>query len=76
MLTLTDFAPAAALGVRTSMTAGAAFRLDVIGEYAQRAAEGTFSIPVACTYPLDEWREAMELSLSGRARGKLVLLVP
>ncbi len=76
VLTLSDFAPAAALGVRTSITAGAALRLDVIGEYAQRAADGTFSIPVARTYPLDDWREAMELSLSGRARGKLVLLVP
>lgn len=50
--------------------------LDVISEYAQRVAEGTFSIPVARTYPLDEWREAMVLSLSGGARGKLVLLVP
>jgi hypothetical protein len=30
-------------------------------------------VPVA-TFPLDDWRTAMEVSLSGQARGKLLLL--
>ena len=31
-------------------------------------------MPVARTLPLEEWRPAMELLASGRARGKLLLL--
>jgi hypothetical protein len=31
-------------------------------------------MPIAGTFPLEEWRAAMEISLSGRARGKLLLL--
>jgi NADPH:quinone reductase-like Zn-dependent oxidoreductase len=75
VLTISDFESADALGVRTSFSEGAALRYDVLGEYAQRAADGMFSIPVARTYRLDEWREALEVSRSGSARGKLVLLL-
>jgi NADPH:quinone reductase-like Zn-dependent oxidoreductase len=42
--------------------------------YASLAADGAFSIPIARTYPLHEWRAAVELSMSGHPRGKLVLL--
>ena len=38
------------------------------------AAQGRFTVPVARTFPLDQWRTAMELSISGRAGGKLLLL--
>jgi hypothetical protein len=31
-------------------------------------------IPIARTFPLEQWREAMEISLRGRASGKLLLL--
>jgi NADPH:quinone reductase-like Zn-dependent oxidoreductase len=74
VLTISDFESAAVLGVRTSFGENAELRYDVLGEYAQRAAERTFSIPVARTYRLEEWREALDVSRSGRARGKLVLL--
>jgi NADPH:quinone reductase-like Zn-dependent oxidoreductase len=74
VLTISDFESAAALGVRTSFSENAALRHDVLGDYAQRAAKGTFSIPVARTYRLDQWREALDRSRSGRAGGKLVLL--
>jgi hypothetical protein len=40
---------------------------------AQLAAAGKFTIPIARTFPLDRWREAMEISLSGKASGKLLL---
>lgn len=31
-------------------------------------------VPIAGTLPLDDWRTAVEISLSGQARGKLLLL--
>ena len=75
VLTISDFGSAAALGVRTSFGENAELRYDVLGEYAERATAGTFSIPVARTYRFDEWRDAVELSRSGHAHGKLVLLI-
>ncbi len=63
---------------------GARVNLDVIRDpepferllprWAALAAQGAFRVPVARTYPLESWREAMERSTSGRAGGKLVLL--
>jgi hypothetical protein len=50
-------------------------RCDVLGQYAQFAAECRFSIPVARTFALEDWREALDLSLNKRAHGKLVLLL-
>ena len=74
VLTLSDFAAADELGVRAS-SGTAASRNDVLGEYAQLASEGRFSVPVARTFPLEDWRTAAELSQSGQARGKLVLQI-
>ncbi|UIJ59527.1 zinc-binding dehydrogenase [Amycolatopsis acidiphila] len=48
---------------------------DVLGEYAQLAAEGRFSVPVARTFPLEDWQTAAAPSQSGQARGKLVLRI-
>jgi NADPH:quinone reductase-like Zn-dependent oxidoreductase len=48
-------------------------RYDVLGHFAQLAAEGRFTIPVARTFSLEDWREALEISLSGRAHGNLLL---
>lgn len=33
-----------------------------------------FHGPIARTFPLEQWREAMEISMSGKASGKLLLL--
>jgi NADPH:quinone reductase-like Zn-dependent oxidoreductase len=76
VLTIVDFDAAAGLGVRTTFSEGEERRLhhDALGEYAQRAADGTFSVPVARTFPLGDWRTALGISESGQARGKLVLL--
>ena len=38
---------------------------------AQLAAEGRFTIPIAGTFALEDWREALDLSNNQRARGKL-----
>jgi len=62
------------LGVRGNYDAGLPLRYEAFGEMAEEAAAGRFVIPIARTFPLEEWREAMEISVSGRARGKLVLV--
>jgi len=80
VLTCVDFAGAAAVGARNGFGEtpggpdGGALRWDAFGEFARAAAEGRFSVPIARTFALEDWREALEISLSGRAHGKLVLL--
>lgn len=54
--------------------AESALRYDVLEEFARYAAEGRFTIPVARTFPLTAWRDALAVSLTGQARGKLILL--
>ena len=49
-------------------------RYDVLGEFATLAGEGRFSIPIARSFRLEEWRQALDLLLTGNARGKLLLL--
>ena len=87
VLTITDFAAAAELGVRDSFgedtPSGSpparyddlTMRYDVLGDFAALAAQGRFTVPVARTFALEEWRTALEISQSGHARGKLVLLL-
>ena len=77
VLTIADFAAAAELGVRDSFHEEHREPYDrpaVFAEFAQLAAAGKFAVPVAATFPLEDWRAAMEVSLSGQARGKLLLL--
>lgn len=77
VLTIGDFAAAAELGVRDSFHEEHLEPYDrpaVFAEFAQLAADGKFTVPIAATFPLEEWRAAMEISLGGQARGKLLLL--
>ena len=80
VLTCVDFEGAAQLGVRTGAgepgtgPGGATLRYDVLGDFARLAAEGRFTIPIARAFALEDWREALDISLSGRAHGKLMLL--
>ena len=62
------------LGVRGNHDEGLPLRYEAFGEMAQAAADGKYSIPIARTFPLEQWREAMEISTSGKASGKLLLL--
>ena len=78
VMTIADHDGAAKTGVRAgaeNIKAEGGFRLrwDVLGDYGRLAAEGRFFVPVARTFKLEDWREALDLSLAGRARGKLVL---
>ena len=73
IVTVSNHGPSAeALGVRNSFEGGLSYA--VLGDFARLAAQGRFEIPVARTFPLEDWREALDLSLSGQAHGKLVLL--
>jgi NADPH:quinone reductase-like Zn-dependent oxidoreductase len=74
VLTITDFAAAAELGARDSFHEDWPPRHNVLGEFAQLAGDGQFTIPIARTFPLEDWRTALDISQSGHARGKLVLL--
>jgi NADPH:quinone reductase-like Zn-dependent oxidoreductase len=49
-------------------------RYDVLKEFADLAAEGRFSIPIAHTFALGEWKTALPVSEGKQARGKLMLL--
>ncbi len=73
VLTISNHGPAAEeLGVRNSFASG--LRYDVLGDFAKLAGEGRFTVPIARTFLLEEWREALDLSLSVHAHGKLVIL--
>jgi NADPH:quinone reductase-like Zn-dependent oxidoreductase len=80
VVTMSDGKSAVRLGVRTSfdLLREAARNPppahDALGEFVERAAEGTFTVPVARTFALEEWRAALDISLRQRAHGKLVLL--
>jgi NADPH:quinone reductase-like Zn-dependent oxidoreductase len=77
VLTISDFEAAQELGVRDSFHEDPATRSERFGpfpEFARLAADGKFTVPIAQTFSLADWRAALEISLSGRARGKLVLL--
>jgi NADPH:quinone reductase-like Zn-dependent oxidoreductase len=81
VMTCADLMHAGEHGVRNGMGEtpsgpnGTLLRYDVLGQFARLAAEGRFSVPVARTFALKDWREAMDISLTGRARGKLVLVM-
>jgi NADPH:quinone reductase-like Zn-dependent oxidoreductase len=79
VLTISDFAAAAQLGARDTFHEDPAAwteteRFGFFPEFAQLAAKGKFAIPIAGTFPLEDWRRALEVSLGGHAHGKLVLL--
>jgi NADPH:quinone reductase-like Zn-dependent oxidoreductase len=79
VITVADADGAAKTGVRTGADqikseGGFRLRWEALGPYGKLAAEGHFYIPVAQTFALEDWREALDISLAGQARGKLVLL--
>ncbi|NUP53459.1 MAG: NADP-dependent oxidoreductase [Catenulispora sp.] len=79
VLTCSDLAAAPGLGVRDTFhedpgTFTDAERYGSFAEFAQLAADGRFAVPVSGTFGLDQWRTALEISLTGHARGKLVLV--
>ena len=75
VMTISDFAAAKTLGVRSNLEEpGMRIRYDALKEFADLAAQGRFSIPIARAFALDEWKTALSVSESQKARGKLILL--
>ena len=73
VLTVSNHGPVAeSLGVHDSFESG--LRHDALARFARLAGEGRFTVPVARTFPLEDWRDALDLSLGGHAHGKLILL--
>ena len=74
IVTVSNHGPAAdALGVRNSFEGALGY--GALGEFAKLAADGRFTVPVARTFPLAAWRAALDLSLTGHAHGKLMLML-
>ena len=77
VLTISDIEAAGELGVRDTFHEAPALlghRFEAFPEFAALAADGRFTVPIARTFPLEDWRAALEISLTGHARGKLLLL--
>ncbi len=78
VVTISNHEEARNLGARVNidelMAAGGFPSSDFLAEYAALAAAGQFTVPVAKEFPLDQWRAAAELSLSGAPHGKVVLV--
>jgi NADPH:quinone reductase-like Zn-dependent oxidoreductase len=76
VMTISNHAEARSLGARVNLDerGGAVPAATFLPQYATLAAKGKFRIPIARTYPLSEWRDAVALSQSGHPHGKVVLL--
>jgi NADPH:quinone reductase-like Zn-dependent oxidoreductase len=76
VMTISDFKAAQDLGVRDGYHEDDSGhdRYEAFPEFAHLAADGKFMVPVARTFPLEDWRTAAETSLSGHPHGKLLLL--
>jgi NADPH:quinone reductase-like Zn-dependent oxidoreductase len=76
VMTISNHNEARSLGARVNLDhlAAAAPAASFLPKYALLSASGEFRIPIASTYPLTEWRDAVRLSMSGHPHGKVVLL--
>lgn len=74
VITISDFVAAKELGVRINIEEGTTMRYDVLGDFARLAADGKFTVPIARSCSLEDWRAAVDVSQSQKAHGKLILL--
>jgi NADPH:quinone reductase-like Zn-dependent oxidoreductase len=76
VMTISNHDEARRLGARVNLDhiAGLAPAATFLPQYAALAAAGAFHLPIARTYSLGEWRDAVKLSMSGRPHGKVVLI--
>lgn len=78
VVTISNHDEARRLGARVNideLMAGGGFPgSGFLADYAALAAAGRFAVPVARTFPLDQWRAAAELSIAGAPHGKVVLV--
>jgi NADPH:quinone reductase-like Zn-dependent oxidoreductase len=77
VMTISNHDEARALGARVNIDElgpGLTPLTELMSEYAALAAQGAFRLPIAQSYPFGQWRDAVQLSLSGNPHGKVVLL--
>ncbi len=78
VVTVSNHAEARRLGARVNLdelrASGALAHRGFLAEYAELAAAGRFRLPIARTFALEDWRNAVERLVSGAPHGKLVLL--
>jgi NADPH:quinone reductase-like Zn-dependent oxidoreductase len=77
VVTISNHEEARALGARVNLDelgAGLTPVPVLLPQYAALAAQGSFRLPIAQAYPLEKWRDAVDLSLSGNPHGKVVLV--
>jgi NADPH:quinone reductase-like Zn-dependent oxidoreductase len=77
VMTISNHAEARALGARVNideLRPGLTPPTVLMPDYAALAAQGSFRLPIAKSYPFEQWRDAVQLSLSGNPHGKVVLL--
>ena len=78
VVTVSNHDEARRLGARVNLdelrAAGGFPSDDFLADYASLTATGEFRIPIARRYPLDEWADAVRLSVAGQPRGKLILV--
>lgn len=77
VVTISHHAEATAVGARVNLRMlGTPTPLaELLPDVAALAASGALRLPIARAFPFAEWRDAVELSLSGHAHGKVVLLL-
>lgn len=77
VVTISHHAAAKAAGARVNLEMlGSPVPLrELLTTYGTLAAEGGYTVPIGRTLPFARWREAVDLSLSGHPRGKVVVLV-
>ena len=75
VMTISDFAAAKELGVRSNLEEPEMrIRYDVLPQFAKLAAEDRFIVPIGQTFALSEWKTALSVSEGQQARGKLILI--
>ena len=77
VVTISNHAEARNLGARVNideLRPGLTPPTVLLPQYALLAAQGAFRLPIAKSYPLEQWRDAVHLSVSGNPHGKVVLL--
>ncbi|OLM01591.1 Quinone oxidoreductase [Pseudonocardia sp. Ae406_Ps2] len=76
VMTISNHDEARELGARVNIDEfrpGLTPLAELLPTYAALAARGEFHLPIARSYPLAEWRDAVALSLLGNPHGKVVL---
>jgi NADPH:quinone reductase-like Zn-dependent oxidoreductase len=78
VVTVSNHAGAREVGARVTLdellASGAFPSSEILRDYAELAAAGEYRLPIAERFALEDWRDAVALSVSGAPHGKVVLV--